>query len=136
MTSVARVCTVENCERVHRSKGLCDKHYQAQRRTGQVFTRGKSENTVRPDGTVRTCRVGECGDRVHCRDLCLVHYRRSSYYKIPNRDLDRFCRAQTCPICLDPLGLKDLVIDHDHACCPENGRSCGGLHPRGSVLEM
>lgn len=36
-------------------------------------------------------------------------------------------QGSCCGSCgrLDPGGVRDWHIDHDHACCPENGRSCG-----------
>jgi hypothetical protein len=49
-------------------------------------------------------------------------------YGLTQEDFDRILEAQghACAMCLDPFEEDEAVfIDHDHACCPEEKRSCG-----------
>lgn len=55
------------------------------------------------------------------------HFRR--YFNITLERYDQMVSEQggVCAICRKPPSGKRarLVVDHDHACCPESGRSCG-----------
>ena len=49
-------------------------------------------------------------------------------YNITQHQLDRLLEAQefACGMCLEPFGEnRAIFIDHDHACCQEEKRSCG-----------
>lgn len=57
------VCTVEGCERPHRSRGMCMNHYN------QWFTIQQRLSGV-------TCEVDGCPKPVKCKGLCMAHYAR------------------------------------------------------------
>lgn len=48
-------------------------------------------------------------------------------FKITSREYEAMLIAQGggCAICGNPPKSVRLHVDHDHACCPENGKSCG-----------
>lgn len=49
-------------------------------------------------------------------------------YGLTQADFDRLLEAQgnACAMCREPFEDGDQIfIDHDHACCPEEKRSCG-----------
>lgn len=64
-----RSCAFTGCEREHRSLGLCDGHYQQQRK-GRPLT----PLTPRPPSNVGPCRFDPCGRKAHSRGLCPGHY--------------------------------------------------------------
>lgn len=49
------------------------------------------------------------------------------FYKLSLEQYNQMWHAQSgrCAICHAPQGGKWLSVDHDHACCPDRGRSCG-----------
>lgn len=34
-------------------------------------------------------------------------------------------QEKSCGLCFAPLSYPNFHVDHDHACCPDKGRSCG-----------
>jgi hypothetical protein len=78
------------------------------------------------------------GLRSECRDCRqnfyfanrekLIEARVLRHFNITIEDRDRMLDQQggKCATCrTDEPGAKGWVIDHDHSCCPEAGRSCG-----------
>jgi hypothetical protein len=84
-------------------------------------------NLVR--GTVRSCGCLRYEQVVWDRsdpDWRWRQYLWTQYRITPERYL-AMLEAQNgvCGICRKPPGAKRLHVDHDHACCPQSGRSCG-----------
>jgi hypothetical protein len=68
MTVTRMTCTELSCDRVTYAKGLCERHYRQQVRSG----------TVRADREPRACAVAACGRTAVTRDWCHGHYLRWS----------------------------------------------------------
>lgn len=138
----ARVCSVEGCKRKHDTGGYCYTHYVRARTTG---TPGAAEirtwepTSVRDEAgrkRCRTCRewqeIGNyqasrnCADGLNprCR-RCMRDRKLTENFGITLAEYERRATAQggACAICGDRPGV--LHVDHDHACCPEKGKSCG-----------
>lgn len=70
MARVARVCSVDGCERKHEARGYCSTHYQRLMKGLKIDSPIKS-----PDGS-QGCLIEKC-DRAHLAGgYCKVHYRR------------------------------------------------------------
>ncbi|MFF4478664.1 endonuclease VII domain-containing protein [Streptomyces sp. NPDC001520] len=143
--SASRECSFDGCKNAVRtaSSGLCTGHYY-QRRQGQSLrpltehrpARRRDEfgrkqcrrcdrwlpedeyhtNAEASDGLTRECK--QCAaDRARLRDLSITG---DGYRSL----LDR--QGGACAVCRmpDPSG-RALAVDHDHACCPDKGKSCG-----------
>src|ERR1700688_4304401 len=52
---------------------------------------------------------------------------RRSRYSISQKQFDWLLEAQdyACAMCHGPFGEGVICIDHDHACCPDEKKSCG-----------
>jgi hypothetical protein len=69
-------------------------------------------------------------DRVRVTDV------RRKYHLEPEEHLALY--TGFCAGCGEPMEFVGSVIDHDHSCCPETGKSCGEcirglLHPQCNV---
>ena len=64
-----RECTVEGCERLAYTRGLCQMHYRRVLGTGGAGPPGSLKQR-------RKCSVIGCDRQVDARDLCHGHYRR------------------------------------------------------------
>lgn len=73
MTSVARTCSIENCDRPFSAKGFCSWHYQRSR---------LGTDMDRPHGPLKTnqgnCSYGDCTRPQTAKNLCTMHYKRAS----------------------------------------------------------
>lgn len=151
MTSIARVCSVDGCERPIKARGFCNAHYQ------RSIKGGKMTAPIR-DKQSATCRSTECNLPSFATSLCRTHY--NSYREL----LAKKCSIDGCEIGQTARGLcqKHVLtiykynvtpewlieswrmgcsicgsaeggyhVDHDHSCCPSNSRmtnsqrSCG-----------
>lgn len=65
-TGIGRKCSVEGCNREHRAKGYCQKHYS------QVRYYGYIRNIIIRDK--RTCSIKECEREAIAKGLCNKHY--------------------------------------------------------------
>lgn len=124
--STEKVCSFEGCGRRRTSKGLCEGH-NWQRRNGRPLLPLKEQSAPFQEGA--KCSVADCEVPLKAKGLCQTHYHiRYSYSLTPdqyNTLLER--QGGRCPICRTdtPGGKGTWHIDHDHACCPKKGRSCG-----------
>ena len=117
MTSVARNCKVQGCDRRKIAKELCSTHYR-RLQLGQNL-----ETPVREKSLGRTCKLEWCKDKHFARGYCASHLRAVENFGLSDDDLPRL--HGTCEICLKPdRGGRRLAVDHDHSCCPER-KSCG-----------
>lgn len=145
-------CDFEDCGRPMRLKGLCNSHYQMQRRGEELrpirVQRAAAQKVIDVDERRQTCST--CGQRKPFEDFQkflkrgkVVRFIRckqcasSPEQKVKHRDRkyslepgewERMFEAQgrACKICCsDSPGHKNgWQTDHDHACCPGQG-SCG-----------
>lgn len=74
MTSVTRVCSVEECERKVLCKELCNAHYQ-RRWSGLPL----NEKPIRPYKQAPICTTGSCREKAVARGMCGMHYQRDAY---------------------------------------------------------
>ncbi len=70
---MAKVCKIEDCDRALVAKGLCQKHWQAERKK-----------------TMGTCEVSGCSRIQKARGLCVTHYARDMSASKPT------CKVKGC----------------------------------------
>lgn len=72
MTSVARICSVEGCERPHSSKDYCNAHYKRSLSGADMYAPiwDRSSKKHLP------CTFEGCTRNQYCRGLCVGHYQR------------------------------------------------------------
>jgi 5-methylcytosine-specific restriction endonuclease McrA len=62
-------CSVADCERDVRARGLCANHYQEKRRNGEIEV---SKKEKQPE----TCRVEGCTNKARAYQMCIKHFTR------------------------------------------------------------
>lgn len=67
-----RVCSVDGCERPHKTRGLCQMHYWRWRVRGATGPADRLKLLRQPDA----CMVDGCANSAHGRGLCQMHYSR------------------------------------------------------------
>ena len=146
MTSVARVCSEESCEKPPKSRGLCDMHYLRLRRSGDMpplarksrmcdrqgcearhfghglckahYSRARSSGELVLPGD-EPCGIRGCEGVSYIRQMCQSHYQKAITYSLDVSQLQILLDSD-CAIC----GAPGRDIDHDHSCCP-GVKSCG-----------
>lgn len=74
-------CTVEGCEKKHRSKGFCEKHYR------------------KLADSIKKCSVDGCEEKRRRKDYCAKHYHRFAVHGDPlklTRDYSGKCSVDGC----------------------------------------
>lgn len=115
----APYCVFLGCDNPHKANGLCCEHM-----------RQAVEGT--PEIGAGSCRWSGCAAPQFTRGLCVRHvYFRYVALRVYSLSLDRYdemlaSQSGRCAIC----GGRNadgswLSVDHDHACCPQKGASCG-----------
>jgi hypothetical protein len=109
------LCAADGCEKVADSVTWCRAHYLRQYRHGDA--------NVTLKHLPRSGQCKDCSSPVHQAGLCRKHYRLSFFYGVT---AERYSEALShgCEIC---GGIFDeLVVDHDHGCCPTSrNKTCG-----------
>ncbi|MDP4501044.1 endonuclease domain-containing protein [Nonomuraea turcica] len=137
-----RVCGVDGCGRKHNTAGYCYTHYVRLKNTGTVGSaqiRTYKPTTVRDEQgrkQCRTCRIWQpetefqatrnCADGLNPRcKTCKRSDKLRANFGLSLAQYEALVAAQTgaCAICGDNQEI--LHVDHDHACCPTKGKSCG-----------
>jgi hypothetical protein len=109
------ICSVENCEKLHTAKGYCQTHYVRLKRKGLL-----GDPAIQIKGRT-VCDIPSCGNAHVAKGMCGYHYRISYYHKLSMEQISLL--PLNCFFC---NSTKDLVIDHDHACCPpKQQHTCG-----------
>lgn len=104
-----RLCEEPGCERDHRSRGLCQKHYAAHRRAGDF-------------GTLPECIIPGCHRHQQARGWCKLHWTRWQRTRNPLGVRTRTRRAPSVP--KPPtyvLEAPDETRWLEQALCPPHG---------------
>ena len=109
-------CTVPECYRVARNRGLCDMHYTRLRRYGDV---GPAMSLLTPRSG--TCQVLGCGRSVKARGLCPQHYELA-------RTEGQVCSVEGCE--------RRVMSTKQMLCCLhyERIRRTGNVGPAGPLI--
>jgi hypothetical protein len=148
------VCLISGCEEKNAHLGYCDRHYQQTHRTGKVTRVERRVPGLSRDANGHKYCSG-CRERKHenefaksssatdglqshCRLCRAGNYRlnaesvrdrmREAKFNLSRKRFDELLESQhgRCATCsTDTPGKSYWAVDHDHACCPEAGRSCG-----------
>lgn len=155
MTSVARTCSVDGCERPRKAKGYCDPHWQ-RHRSGRSL-----EEPIREVNPGRSCSEEGCNSPYLARGYCSRHYQVKWKFGKPRPEPKRV-RPTHCIIpgcnevhesyfmcsrhgrtarnykmsslqlinayaggCEMCGAVENLHIDHNHTCCKSHRNSCG-----------
>lgn len=107
-------CSVENCTRPHTARGYCQTHYVQLKRRGafghlKVQVKGRT-----------VCSVDGCLSPHSAKGFCELHYRINHYHNLSTEQINLL--PKQCQFC---SSTNDLVLDHDHACCPTKTKTCG-----------
>ena len=90
-----RICSVENCDCKHFSKGYCNKHYTQVRRHGRIIDEDIASKEV------RICEVQNCNNKHFSKGYCKKHY---SQFRRLGYTLEKTCRD-----------LNEIIDCVDHA---------------------
>lgn len=140
------------CGNPQKARGLCQKHYDNKRRSGQIETvrRTRRDPTVRdangnklcikcsvwyPESNFARNALRKDGLAAYCK-LCVRVNWDESYrvvrFGLSKGSIERILIAQNykCAICSAGVD-RSSPVDHDHKCCP--GRSACGACVRGII---
>lgn len=115
-------CSVGSCDLPAMLKsGMCRAHHDRKRRGSRNL-----DSPVRGYGATHPCRVPGCARPYSTRGFCSLHYQRMLSFNLSEDQVIEF-ETSDCDLCGRPPreGKRRHHIDHDHSCCPENGKSCG-----------
>lgn len=73
-------CTIEGCNYPHKSRGLCNKHYERWRKTGDP---NSTSRTVRAAG-IKRCTIEGCSNPLSAMGYCTMHYARWNTHGDPH----------------------------------------------------
>lgn len=100
---VPKFCSIPECRKPLRARGLCDMHYQRFRKHGDPAV----NLNVKPE---KFCSVDGCGGKFYCKSLCNKHYGRLQAHGDPLKVI-----TQTKTKC--SVGECD-AMQHAHGYCP------------------
>lgn len=72
-------CSVENCERVSCTRGMCKSHYESWRKVNRSEVKSKIGLWNNPDGSRKTCLEDDCSEPVESLGRCRYHYHAARY---------------------------------------------------------
>jgi hypothetical protein len=147
-------CLASGCEDKNVHVGYCDRHYQQVKRQGAITRVEKRVPLMsrddegrkychacqerKPEADFAKSSSAVDGLQASCRQCRSGNYRtnaetvrdrmREARFGLTREAFDDLLASQggCCAICLSGSPGKNYwAVDHDHACCPEPGRSCG-----------
>jgi hypothetical protein len=84
-----RTCSVEGCEGKHIARGLCGKHYQSAKSSGDITNKDR----------IHFCLVEDCGAKYLANGLCQKHYHTLRRYGFLEKPEKPICTHQECSSC-------------------------------------
>lgn len=133
-------CSFGGCSKERKTKGLCVGHYKQLREGRELVPLRPYYKELVPSGSKRCSRCGEVkstdhfnrsanrkdGLHGHCRNCANSGVRASRYGLTSESFLQKLKeQANVCPICECDPGENGWRVDHDHSCCPGDGKTCG-----------
>lgn len=113
-------CSFGGCGRPSISLGHCWSHY-AMLRNGEEL-----RQIAEKSDQVGICEVGFCGRSKVVRGMCRQHHALRRNYTLTAEQIHGLFSDPMCAICKTrESGVRNFHVDHDHACCPFQGKSCG-----------
>ena len=105
-------CYIEGCDKRQTARGLCQKHYDFERRGKFV------------DHTLKICIISRCTNKYYAKGLCEIHYNNKYLKEWTTNNLKNWeiviPEETTCEICSDPIFFKSedlgnsIRFDHRH----------------------
>lgn len=139
-------CSFEGCDRRPYGRGLCQTHYKMERKGESLrpikIHRPNWATLIRDESGNKECLnckewqsesefyaspITKDALGVTCK-TCMKWGNALRLFNVTPERYEELLAAQggVCEICgQEPEPHRRLSIDHDHACCPEAGRSCG-----------
>ena len=115
-------CREEDCDDDSRNGGRCSFHHQR-----------KMQGLIPPDPSDLPCPILECQGIAGSYGICYKHKSACTRFGLTVDEITELFNSTRmfCPICREKMQFggdrnREAHIDHDHACCPTGGRSCGG----------
>lgn len=125
MARPKRTCTVDECQRAHRARGFCNMHLQRALKDGPI-PGGPTRNWIKAyDDESAPCSITGCAKVHYSSGMCKKHYTRAAVFRLTCMQMDALSRVGICSICERSDEFANMHIDHDHACCPAGGKTCG-----------
>lgn len=107
-----RICTISGCGRPHAGKGFCATHRWRQKNGRDLYQpfRGSLRD--------QACSFPQCDRSSTYNGTCQSHHNVLKRYGLTLPQYLTIWNSQDglCGICLS--GDRELVVDHDHSCCP------------------
>ena len=94
-------CSIKDCDRPIKARGLCDKHYLKTRRAGELDKfEGTGKGRYAPEIS-RTCPgVSKCGKKELARGFCnscyQMRFKTGELKLLPKVNAGKYCKAQGC----------------------------------------
>lgn len=153
-----RTCELPDCDKKHYGKGLCAAHYRRLQRGQElrpiIAPYGRENDrrcehswcerfSVTDDGYCvehyaqyvnrkpkRLCFISGCSLDYYCNGACKKHHNSLYRFNISVIQYNEMFISGACEIC---ASTSNLVIDHDHKCCPGKTKKLCGRCNRGVI---
>lgn len=121
-TGLGTECGHGQCTSLVHAKGLCQRHYAQQYRTGRIFD--PNDAPACPMCLITFYRSDS--REIYCSHQCKLLMGRLRRSHLTSEQFHQMYQHQDCrcAICLTFLTYEDVRLDHDHRCCATE-TSCG-----------